>query len=319
MPVTVALDYLRGTCYFKSSDLAETFLDRICEFLSISDRWSMCGHSAFLGERYDQAFRSIVTKFSGGLRREKAGGYKLLLDLPGRFMSSVSSLPLVTFLVGNQFRFTRLDVALDDYDRRISFDDVRQAGESGNFLYLNYFEFLESSVHRGSPVVPTCYFGKSDKKIRFYNAEFVHDIKADRWELQLRGDWAKTVVSEYIDSPNCLGSLVVGFIDFGVSRLDYHCFDRFPWWESLRSDVDLFSLPSLGVKDKSSIEPMLDWLYSQVAPSLAVLYRGLPEDVFNSLIKDICDNGGDRFKSYHNDWVKHLKVHGLSEVKRYER
>lgn len=318
MAVTVALDYLRGTTYFDSSMLAYGFLDKVCQFPRF-DRWAFLGHSAFLGERYDQAFKSVVTGFSGGLRLDSSGKYKLLLDLPGSFMSSVSSLPLVRFLMSNSFKFTRLDIALDDYDRRISFQDVKKAGEDGAFLYLRSFKYIESSLYRGSTPVPTCYFGKSDKVFRFYDASYVHGIPADRWELQLRGFWPNSVVADYLESGSvdCLGALLTGSIDFGLSRSDWHYFDRFSWWESLCSEVGSSRLLSPPPRDKTSIKPTLDWLYDQVAPSLAVLSQGLDSSTFDSLMADICQNGTSRFKSYHRVWVDHLKQCGLSELNTY--
>ncbi|MDJ0662876.1 MAG: replication initiation factor domain-containing protein [Crocosphaera sp.] len=309
MSVSVRFDYLQGICLVDYESEIKMILDSICDLLPIGDSWSLLNRSLFLGESFTTAFCSIRGKLYGGYRRQGTG-YKILLQIPGSYWSqleTINYLPLIEQLTDYGVHFTRVDIALDDYNRRIDFNSVKQVGELGHYKLVNTYKCVESSLVRGELPTPTCYFGSSDKILRFYNAEVVHGIEADRWELQLRGDHAQSVICDYLEDQNCLGEFVTGAVDFGVlSGQSWDSFKRCDWWESLRVEAGgakKIQLPTFN----PCFEKSLKWLYAQVAPTLAVAYSGYGKDGFNQLINDLVNIGNGRLKMYHHQWINELK------------
>lgn len=309
MSITVRPDYLQGTCYFPSDLDLTACLDLICDLLPIGDSWALRDKPLFCGELFDHSFRSIRGKLYGGFRDE-GQQFKMVLQIPGSYWAQLDSsqyLSFLSFMLDYGFNPTRFDIALDDYDRRIDFNSIKELGESGHYRLVNSYKCIESSIVRGADLVPTCYFGSSDKILRFYDAEVVHGIKADRWELQLRDDHARTVIEDYLADPDSLGSFVTGAVDFGFCSSDwYHSFKRVNWWESLRiasKGARKIQLPSY----EPCYEKSEDWLYSQVAPTLAVGFHGYGAKGFSSLLFDLITEGTKRLKSYHIQWIKELK------------
>jgi DNA relaxase NicK len=209
---------------------------------------------------------------------------------------------LCQYLESNGFRCTRLDIALDDYKRRVEFETVKAAGDSGHYRLVKSFKSIQSKICSEAGSVGTCYFGSSDKILRFYNAEFVHGIKADRWELQLRADIAQSAFDVYLSQVENLASMLVAEVDFGIFGKYYRDFVRFDWWESLIQDAgSVYSIP------RSSYEPDLSrtilWLDTAVAPTLAVLRSGLGSQ-FNVFLNQLCNGGDNRLKPYHKKWIE---------------
>lgn len=308
MGVTVRFDYLQGTCFFPSSVELDQFLNQVADFLPLGDSWAFLGYGFHSGETYNNSFKSVRGRFHGGIRPDSSG-YKLLLHIPGSYFFQLdpnSFLPLCKFLTSSGFNFTRCDIALDDYSRRVSFDEVRRAGEDGNYKLVDSYKCIESKIVRDSDPVPTCYFGSSDKLLRFYNAELVHGIPADRWELQLRRSHAQSVISDYLEDQHCLGQFVTGAVDFGLVGDYWASFRRFDWWESIHSLVG-GSLKATLPDFNPTFYKAEQWLFSQVSPTLAVAYSGYGSDRFSDLIVRLVEDGCKRLKPYHLKWIDELK------------
>ena len=309
MSIAVRPDYFQGTCYFPSDSDLTACLDLICELLPIGDSWALRNKSLFCGESFDYSFRSIRGKLYGGFRQENQE-WKMLLQVPGSYWSQLDPsqyLSLLSFLLDSGFNPTRFDIALDDYDRRIDFNSIKKSGELGHYRLVNSYKCVESAIVRGAELIPTCYFGSADKMLRFYDAEVVHGIKADRWELQLRDNHARSVISDYLVAPDSLGSFVTGAVDFGYcSSSSYDSFKRASWWKSLRTasrGAKKIQLPDY----EPCYEKSEDWLYNQVAPTLAVGFHGYGVKAFSLFLFDLITEGTKRLKSYHIQWIKELK------------
>lgn len=304
----VRVDFLTFTCPLKTTAEFENFFEDVLKFSpETARRWGFYGGSE--SRRFFRAVSGLV----GSLRFDKkAGLYHFRGELSGAVCSVFDISALCAFLQERGVNFTRFDVALDDYCRRVSFDDVKSAGELRNYRLVNSYKVVESSVS-GSQLATTCYFGSSDRVVRFYNAEAVHDIVADRWELQLRNDLATSAVLAFLDDSDCLASLVVGSIDFGVRGTHYDRFTRFGWWQSL--------IDSVGGVTSTSADPYIpnldrsiEWLDRSVSPLLAVLKQGMGDDRFFDLISDFADRADSRLKPYHHEFIAALRQSYFLEV-----
>ncbi len=309
--ITVRPDYYQGTAYFNSKLDCFDFLDSVCSLLPIGDSWSFLDYPLFCGERFTNAFRSVRGKLFGGIRLDKeVSKYKILLQVPGSYWSQLESEnyhQLLNLSLSIGFNITCLDICLDDYYKRVSFKEVKDFGELGNYRLVRYYQLIESTIVRGSPPIPTCYFGKGEKILRFYDAEMVHGIPAHRWELQLRNDHARSVVNDYLADPHCLPEFITGAVDFGTESSGYwSSFVRADWWESLRSESGGFRKVNLE-PFQPCFERSLDWLYNQVAPTLAIAFHGYSPMEFQELINDLVENGYQRLKPHHHNIIKEIK------------
>ena len=309
--ISVRPDYYQGTACFDSQLDCFQFLDSICSLLPIGDSWSFCDYSLFCGERFTNAFRSVRGKLFGGIRFDKeTSKYKILVQIPGSYWSQLESdkyHELLNLSLSIGFNITRFDICLDDYSKRVSFDEVKQFGESGHYRLVRYYQLTESTMIRGYPPIPTCYFGKGEKLVRFYDAEVVHGISAHRWELQLRNDHARSAVNDYLVDPHCLPEFITGAVDFGIESSGYwSSFVRANWWESLRSEAGGFRKINLE-PFQPCFERSLAWLYNQVAPTLAIASYGYGSQEFQQLINDLVENGYQRLKPHHHNIIKEIK------------
>jgi hypothetical protein len=305
--LTARLDYVQGVCYFDDLSDLEAFLSSIASFLNPADEWSFRNYGLYTGEKFSKCFSSAASGFRGAYRQLRDGSFKAILFLPGTFMAACQGQSdLISFLSASGFRYTRLDIAVDDYLRRVSPGAVKQVGDLGDYTLVDSFKYISSGSH-SSLQVGTCYFGVSDKVLRFYDAEVMHGIPADRWELQLRRHYANEVVEQFLDNPNCLASLVFHSIDIiDRSRSTWRRVYRYSWWQSLREEAGYSVFPASSPYE-FDISRSIEWLYKQVAPTLAVCRHGLGEQGFTSLMDDVVASGSDRFQAHHYASIKYLQ------------
>lgn len=318
MTFSCRLDYIQGVFYVSSLPKLDYWLFRLGLLLDCPDQYWWAEHGLFSGESFSRAFYSCQG-FRGGIRWDKSReAYKGILFISGDFLACLSDFKqfrLVKVLKRLRFQFTRVDIALDDWGRRINFDQVVSAGRLGLYRFCHSFDLRASKVSRSDQLVPTCYFGSdnSDKRLRFYDGEVVHSKPFDRWELQLRRSYASQVVSQFlVYGSSVLSSYVIGSIDFvdfiptsGLSR-DYV---RSNWWQAF---LDAVAVEPLRVSCDASdpdLSQVLRWLKRQVAPTLAVLSEGLESESFENYIRWLVADGQARIlnSDRHNALITRLQ------------
>lgn len=301
---TCRLDFISVTNVFDSLEECDLAISGVVAFVPDGDRW------AYL-DKMSSRFKS-VSGLMGWLRQVDSI-YHLRLEMPGQFCKLVDQLPLCQYLESNRFRVTRLDIALDDYERRVSFEQVKAAGDGRNYRLVESFKSIESAVKRGADIVGTCYFGSSDKIVRFYNAQALHDIDADRWEMQLRNDISRSAFDQFLAEPESLASMLLGEIDFGTTGHHYDDFHRFDWWQSLIEDSGtVWRIPRTPYYP--DLSRTIDWLNTSVAPTLAVLKQGLGER-FDVFLSELCSGGYYRLKPYHHAWIGSLQDFEIDPIR----
>lgn len=249
------------------------------------------------------------------------------LSIPGNVMSQISVRDSRRLCSGLQYQWqakcTRFDVALDDYQRRVSPSEVLKACEDGNIALVSTYQVFGKSIV-GESVIPTVYLGsrESEKFVRFYDAERKHGTLCDRWEVELKRRHAEEAFNHFVNLPfdaldegsfeeiasQFLGGLVIGAVDFVEKKegVRYSRLDRLDWWASLCDEVGA-GIRLSPARPKPSLERMLKWHNLQVAPSLACLREGWGVAHFNAWIADEVANGKKRFSPYHKALIRQLK------------
>lgn len=217
-----------------------------------------------------------------------------------------------------KFRCTRIDLALDDYKKRISIAWMQKAilrnQMSGYRITRNHIDTNKLDVKKGIT------FGgkKSQRKLVVYETLATHpDIDAIRFELRFKeklacqyfdlltnhtAPWYNDQFSSYQQIEDmyyqCINfscSLILGSVNF-IKKIDKNI-NRCPilqWWKRFCNAVgetDKLSVP----REKITIEKSINWIYRQVAVRLSVISI-VYNDTFDTLLQDIIEDGKKRLR-----------------------
>ncbi len=224
------------------------------------------------------------------------GGEHFLLSLNG---DSMNFFPLpVLFAFCNaacalRGKCTRLDIAYDDFARRVPMDTIRQAAEAGNFNHFRVWSD-QKETKRGKGITgDSLTFGRKGKEGSGLQV-FIYDkaleskgtINSIRFEARYFKEKADLIfdclISSFtIEAFECkLKNYVGGSIDF-VERGIHRHKDRMPrlsWWQQIVDD-----LGQARVVVRKVIPPLeetvMNWIKPAVMPILA-------------LVAEIIDAGG---------------------------
>lgn len=292
------------------SDLSDLvfFLQVLCR--GLNDNFFLLPRRSFWsGNSYSNSFKSHFGGLGG--YSSTVSGLTFILCLPGKFLSQIHPDQTLDFFRRirdngadcEKFKVTRLDIALDDYSRRVSWDYLSDLVDRGDYVLVSsskkiasksdFFSGLEGSIYFGSP--------NSTKLLRFYDAEAVHGIPADRWEVQFRRQRAENAFDFCLqcDSVNQLGSLVTGAIDFIERSTNF----PYPFWESIKSDLFSSPYPVPCGQPKPDLFRSLAWIDRQVGPTLAML-RDTAGENWPSLFDSYCQEWRTRYSPYHTNTIK---------------
>lgn len=214
-------------------------------------------------------------------------------QVPGSVLSGLSLEDLSDFLAllsHYATRFTRIDLAVDDYARNVSLSEVESAARRGDMTGFRVWEPRTGSLAAGcgpSAGFQTVAFGKrgkmgSGKYVRIYDKGIQSGGAKDciRIEAEYHKFRADEVARSLAAAEPCqyhrliLGWLkgTISFIDRKVAECPKDC-PLLPWWAAIFSNVDRVCFrPKVVVR---SFEKSLEWLETQVAPTFEMVVRCL--------------------------------------------
>jgi DNA relaxase NicK len=216
----------------------------------------------------------------GGLAKKQMGGLLVWVDVMGKV--------------------SRCDVAGDDWRRRASPRDVKEAVERGEAVtHTRSHRWMENLYSK----IGTMYFGAptSRQMVRVYDkgAESGGAIDAIRWELQLRDEVAQTVVRRLWREKwgEVWSSQLVQLVDFrdrSSNALVNRC-PRMEWFQSIVGDAE----KAIWYKPRPvvSAQRVDSWLRRQVTPSLAAVVTRNGGDL--GYIEELLNDGKARWKTKH--------------------
>lgn len=240
---TVKLDWIAGT-------VPATYLDRLRSFVS-----DLLGPAEDM-DHGQHTYQSGCVWATGAKLFWTDGRAECCLSLNGR---SVDQIPLgqlrgvcCQLVESFTFKASRVDLAFDDYARRVSVQQVRQAAEAHDFTGFQVWQ--SHQAHRARDLVgDSVRFGRrgkdgSGKSLIVYDKglESAGEIDAVRWEVTLSKETAALWFQCLADSSSDefftkkITSIIGGCIDF-VSRGNHQHRDRMPrlsWWADLVQVLD---------------------------------------------------------------------------------
>lgn len=234
-------------------------------------------------------------------------------------------------------KFTRIDLALDDFDKRLRLTTMEAKIRRGavSSIFKKARSLKEYLIEDGSFTGKTLYFGSSTSRlqIRVYDKTLEQISKGNeevpefwvRIEMQCRNERAQSIATYLIfDQGKDIGTLYKQFLshylNFLIRRSDSNK-RRWPvcdWWLSF-----LDNLPGLKLTicpKPRTIESISRWINSQVSPSLALLSvdsEGKLSDLTN--VFDITSSGVSRLTPKDLEIVKNYEIDTKLKKEQYNK
>ena len=272
---------------------------------------------------FDKAYRhptgAIVAE---GLRQQNCQVDRSLayVELSGGVLDFCSQTRLRKFLkVAIQkfeMKFTRGDLTIDDFDKRLNIPLAKSAADKNNYTgFRNSVKYIESgrngergcsiSFGRRGSAGGGKYFVIYDKSKESKGA-----IDSIRYELSIYGGIADFALRQLAFAPFAswgywIGSFISGSIDF-IERIDRDDKNpqrrsRLPFWHEIIGDYEKIK-PVSSYKIVSADE-LEEWVRFQVAPSLATIFlarqRKYGEGAFEKFIEEMIADGKQRLRKKH--------------------
>lgn len=244
--------------------------------------------------------------------------YDVWVMIPAKFINGCSStFELRRFIVLLDkwgFKPTRLDLAIDDYTKSLTwknFDDARKSGLHHGFKKGRLTSSFGDELGDGF----TYYMGStgSDKMTRFYdkNVESNGEVDAYRLEVQFRDDWCKSVWGCLLRSVNSDEKFHQSIVDCVTSAIDFYDKDDdgnkhyLDWWVAFKQMVKACGVTLSSGRVEPSINRSMEWIEEQVETTLANIqnYMDRIGDDFCSWLMSRIESGRERLRSVHQNKI----------------
>ena len=306
----VSVDYFSVTFHPPESLLpyeVNQFMDSVIEEVSVTlhgdyEDWIPLEYG------YQGYRKSILGPAGARLHFDPPNAAHFNLSLPGQACQLAGSDYLKRFFgycIQNCGKARRIDLALDDFDKLITPQDVEAEFHSSNAVtHLRTIMGIQESK-RGFPerAGATRYLGaaSSDRRLRVYdkNVESGGKVDAIRWELQARRKAAEKCLHDLGNGAwgEVIRRYLVGLIDFRVHDSAVEVEDRTRWapYEQLMQGASK-AAAYFPVKPKT-IEEFEEYWRVHQGPSIAIILEHHGGDL--GAIIEIAKDGKRRWRSKH--------------------
>ena len=273
-------------------------------------------------------FTAVGKDIDEDVRIKEDSGVHVMITGQGCKEYSVDhSLEVLLWRLSAQCRanFSRIDLAIDDYDSKIiNYDKIHAAAINGHFTsrWSKWDEINSRQTSDGKYLGRTMYFGSqaSDLFCRVYdktlerkiNSEEVIENIPSQWtrlELVYRTDRARKLVEHVIKGEKPLGYVLRGtlrrYLRFVLPTTDQNK-SRWPtakWWDLLLNNVQELQLTIK--KESKSIEDMTAWVDRQISPTIAAIMKAQEGDM--GWLRKIIVKGSERLTQKHLDAISMYK------------
>lgn len=328
MRFTSSIDYIRVVHRDLHSSVVEFLDDWFREFFSTSLDYSCCSPI-----KVGRLFQNHVTTPCGSgvfnFNISESGSYDAMLEFRGALLRTLHPERLREFcqlLHGYEFRCTRLDPCIDDYDKVLDFALVDEALAVKN---VKYFDGGNSVTGWGDDAGRTRYFGKrgSSRYGRLYDksVESRGEMDCYRLEAELKASHAAVAFSNLsvadcgladwvgMISSVCLG--VFDFIDRTADKKIERC-PRLSWWEKFCSYFPGHVRYRVH-KPTTTIQKTREWFGRSVAKSLATVREAMGKHHFYRWLNSQMNKGYARMNDRDYKKVERYQICRLRELGRW--
>lgn len=226
-------------------------------------------------------------------------------------------------------KFSRLDIALDDYGKKMNPSQIEMCLTSGFFTGFNKLPNGWKKKSGTSELEGwTYYLGcpKSNKQLCFYDKSFETngEIDSQRWEMRFKRELAPEVARDiaersrtYLTHPDLadkyMACSLTNLIFSNFSFVDRRAVDRdgneyrqraarspvFPWWQLFVDSVSFDKVVLTVERPEPTMERTERWHDKSVSTSLAMKRIELGKDEFIRYINDLADRGECKLNHRH--------------------
>lgn len=179
--------------------------------------------------------------------------------------------------------FSRIDLALDEYEGLVGFADIIEKIDKGEHVgRCRSFKVISGRGSNGEHTGTTIYMGsnKSDIMLRVYEKNYERQTKGyeidvpiwNRWELVLKHEKANDFVTRYLDGGYSFGSLFGGiladlirFVEPGADT-NKSRWQTSPWWSDFLAMAEPIQLK--GKEYQPSLAKTLNWVENSTVTAI---------------------------------------------------
>jgi hypothetical protein len=323
--VSLSIDYISCTKNFSDSytegDLLGLISDLGREFhsgytIERDGKWGTCGMYE------NQATFANGIRVHWGSQKGFVEHGSARIEIKGDPLSPVdlyNEILLVKGLLDREWKMTRLDLALDDYGKKLRSMFIDEADKAG---WINY-EPSTSTTTNGRKPGFTAYIGSrdSDKRVRYYDksVESKGEIDAYRWELQARGDYARELgeILKAMGTKFLRKNIKPGLnADFIMDELVDYAIGAFTFtipkegdknksrgeapqeWKDWLAYLQATPVRLIIKRVKTTIQKKKDWIHGSVSKSLAMVIDKMNIQERKRYIDDLLSEGKRRFTNF---------------------
>ena len=243
--------------------------------------------------------------------RQNKEGVRYRLAISGKACSNVPLELLLRFLEvvysnNPKLECSRIDICLDDYSKKLTFDNLSAALDSESYSGFRNGLAIKNYNRSGGWTVN---LGSRDSQhfARVYNkaAESKGRIDAIRWESEFSGDKADYIFRKLASQKTVVAATahlelyIFGNFDF-IYKDDKNlerC-EKLEWWSDFLTWLGFGRGKVVVKKAVTTIESRIVWIKKQVEKSLALLSRAFGLDDFDSFIDDCVASGSRRLRKF---------------------
>lgn len=259
-------------------------------------------------------------------RNDRAEYHVMMTGQGCRFFETVTTVNWISLLgyllYGVKSNFTRIDIAVDDFEGTFTMNTIRRKIQAKNpevVSKLKTADILQRiKLVDGTTLIDSVRFGseKSRLLIRMYDKKMErekegHEVLEKSWvrtELQFRKEYANQVVEQLYATDFNVGMIVKGhlknYLRFVVPSDDKNKarWAVSPFWEKFLSKVEKLKL-SLSAPDRT-IETVKKAIEKQYGPSLSMLDKALGTDELIEFLVDLTIQSETRLKKKHDQMIE---------------
>lgn len=203
--------------------------------------------------------------------------------------------------------FSRIDLALDEYEGLVGFNDIIEKIERGEHVgRCRSFKVISGRDSHGQHTGTTIYMGsnKSDLMLRVYEKNFERQQKGyevetpiwNRWELVLKHEKANDFVTRYLEDGYSFGGLFKGiltdlirFVESGEDT-NKSRWQTCTWWSDFLEKTAPIQLK--GKEYQPSLAKTLNWIENSTITAIQGLSAITKEENIDFLqLLQECQNG----------------------------
>jgi phage replication initiation protein len=232
-------------------------------------------------------------------------------------------------------RFTRIDIAIDDFEKAYNVDMIRQCTNDGAIVtrLSEWTDKKKGLIATGELTMDSFYLGSMESRIsiNFYDKKLEREnfgnkslhVTVDSWtrtELRCKREYADDVTNMMLLNEEQLGLIALTILNKYVRFIELTGDSNkrrepmLKWWSDFIGNVGKLKF-SLQAPDKT-VERIMNWHVKSVAPSIATLYQAFPNaHEFYDYIQMLVEVGKERMTDEHEMMVDQYKELRFAEVR----